>query len=93
MNRKNRKGIHEERRLSKEAIDSLEHFFQFNHPKYFSRNLRSMVVDWMESNSSGGPIYQEEVLAQLNSFFDVLDLIEDEGTFDSEDYKEDWGHL
>ena len=52
-----------------------------------------MVVDWMESNSSGGPIYQEEVLAQLNSFFDVLDLIEDEGTFDSEDYKEDWGHL
>jgi hypothetical protein len=90
--RKSKRGTDEEKKLSREAIDSLEHFFQFNHPKYFSRNLRSMVVDWMESNSSGGPIYQEEVLSQLNSFFIVLDLIEDEGTFNSEDYKENWGH-
>ena len=46
----------------------------------------------MESQSDGGPIYQEELLSQLTTFFPVLDLIEDEGKFDSEDYETNWGH-
>jgi hypothetical protein len=82
----------EEQKLSKEAIESIEHFFWCHPPKYFSRNLRSMIVDWMEGHSGGAPIYQEELLSQLTTFFPVLDLIEDEGKFDSEDYEINWGH-
>lgn len=82
----------EEQKLSKEAIERIEHFFWCHPPKYFSRNLRSMTVDWMERQRGGGPIYQEELLSQLTSLFPVLDLIEDEGKFDSEDYERNWGH-
>lgn len=51
-----------------------------------------MVVDWMAHNSGGEPFYEEELLSQVSQFFNVLDLIEDEGRFDSEDYKINWGH-
>lgn len=82
----------EEQKLSKEAIESIEHFFWCHPPKYFSRNLRSLIVDWMELNDTGVPSFQDELLSQLTSFFPVLDLIEDEGKFDSEDYDINWGH-
>ncbi len=92
MAKKKVKMSKEEQKLSKEAIAAIEHFFWCFPPKYFSRNLRSMVVDWMEGQSIGGPLYQEELLSQLTTFFPVLDLIEDEGKFDSEDYERNWGH-
>lgn len=81
-----------EQKLSKEAIEAIEHFFWCCPPKYFSRNLRSMSIGWMERQSAGGPLYQEELLSQLTSFFPVLDLIEDESKFESEDYEKNWGH-
>jgi hypothetical protein len=93
MARRMKRNISEEEKLSAVAIESLEHFFRFNHPKYFSRNLRSMVIDWIEWNSAAPPAYQQEVLSQLNNFLVVLDLIEDEGTFNTEEYKENWGHI
>lgn len=92
MAKKKVKESKDEQKLSKEAIESIEHFFWCHPPKYFSRNLRNMVVEWMESNTDGGPAYDEELLSQLSSFFHVLDLIEDEGKFDSEDYEINWGH-
>ena len=92
MARKKSKKSKDEQKLSKEAIERIEHFLWCFPPKYFSRNLRSMVVDWMENNTDGGPIYEEELLSQISSFFRVLDLIEDEGIFDSEDYEINWGH-
>lgn len=84
MAKKKSENAHDEPRLSKEAIAAFEHFFSCFPPKNFSRNLRSMVVDWMESNVDGGPLYDAELLSQLSLFFPVLDLIEDEGQFDQE---------
>lgn len=93
MAKKVSKKSHEhEPKLSKDAIENLEHFFRCHPPKYFNRNLRSLVVDWMECNNTGAPIFQDELLSQLNSLFPVLDHIEDEGIFDSEDYEINWGH-
>lgn len=92
MAKKKVKKSRDEQKLSKEAIERIEHFFWCIPPKYFSRNLRSMIVDWVESKCDGGPIYQEELLSQLTMFFPVLDVIEDEGKFDSEDYERNWGH-
>lgn len=84
MTKKKSKSVNDEPKLSKEAIAAMEHFFSCFPPKYFSRNLRRMVVDWMESNVAGGPDYDEELLSQLSLFFPVLDLIEDEGQFEQE---------
>lgn len=92
MAKKKIKKSKDEQKLSKEAIARIEHFFWCCPPKYFSRNLRIMTVDWMERQSGGEPLYQEELLSQLTTFFPVLDLIEDEGRFDSEDYERNWGH-
>lgn len=79
-------------KLSKEAIEKIEHFFWCCPPKYFSRNLRSLVVDWMERNDDGPTFFQQELFLQLILFFPILDLIEDEGKFTSEDYDTNWGH-
>lgn len=92
MAKKKVKGEKVERKLSKEAIDAIEHFFWCTPPKYFNRNLRGMLVDWLEYSSGMEASFQEELLSQLMIFFPVLDLIEDEGKFESEDYKRNWGH-
>jgi hypothetical protein len=69
MAKKKGKKSNEEQKLSKEAIERIEHFFWCIPPKYFSRNLRNMTVDWMESQRGGSPLYQEELLSQLTTFF------------------------
>lgn len=92
MAKKKGKKPNEEPKLSKEAIERMEHFFRCVPPKYFSRNLRSMLVDWLEYSSGMEASFQEELLSQLMMFFPVLDLLEDEGKFDSEDYKRNWRH-
>ncbi len=84
--KKSKTSKEENPKLSKEAIERMEHFFSCHPPKYFNRNLRSLIVDWMDLNNIGEADFQEELLAQLNSFFPVLDFIEDEGKFGSEDY-------
>jgi hypothetical protein len=92
MAKKTIKKSKDEQKLSKEAIEAIEHFFWCCPPKYFGRNLRSMLVDWLEYSSGMEASFREELLSQLMMFFPVLDLIEDEGKFDSEDYKINWGH-
>jgi hypothetical protein len=92
MARKKIKKSKDEQKLSKEAIEAIEHFFRCYPPKYFSRNLRCLIVDWMERNNDGITLFQEELFSQLTLFFRVLDLIEDEGKFDLQDYERNWGH-
>lgn len=74
-------------RLSKEVLENIDHFFTCFPPKHFSRNLRNMIVDLMEAHDGTEPMYLHELLMQLSMFFPVLDSIEDEGKYHSDDYE------
>ena len=76
-----------EPRLSKDVLENIDHFFSCFPPKHFSRNLRNMTVDLIEAHNGTEPQYLHELLMQLSMFFPVLDSIEDEGKYYSEDYE------
>jgi hypothetical protein len=73
--------------LSEEMQEGIDHFFSCFPPKHFSRNLRNMSIDLIELNNGLEPLYLQELFMQLSLFFPLLDLIEDEGNYHSEDYE------
>lgn len=65
--------------LSKELQSEFAHFLQCHPPKFFSRNLRNMVVELITHQKGFYPDYLNPLLMALEMFFDVLDKAEDEG--------------
>lgn len=66
--------------LSKEVQIELAAFLQHFPPKEFSRNLRQMVLEYMESQLGGVSSHTDRLLIALESFFNVLDIAEDKWT-------------
>ncbi len=73
--------------LSPELQSAFLHFLTNFPPKYFSRNLRDMFIDFIELNRGLYPHYLTELSFQLSMFYNVLDIAEDEGKYDSKDYE------
>lgn len=63
--------------LSKEVQVELAAFLQHFPPKEFSRNLRQMVLEYMESQLGGVSSHTDRLIIALESFFNVLDIVED----------------
>lgn len=64
--------------LSKELQCAFAHFLQCYPPKFFSRNLRNMVVELVTYQKGCYPDYLNPLLMAMEMFFDLLDKAEDE---------------
>jgi hypothetical protein len=63
--------------LNKEVQIELAAFLQHYPPKQFSRLLRQMALQFMETQLAGVADYTDKLLLALESFFNVLDVAED----------------
>jgi len=64
--------------LSPELQEAFAHFLECNPPKYFSRNLRNVLVEVVTNQKGDYPMYLNALLLSMEMFFEVLDTAEDE---------------
>lgn len=63
--------------LSKEVQIQFAAFLQHFPPKQFNRQVRQMTLQFLETQLAGVANYTDKLLIALESFFDVLDVAED----------------
>jgi hypothetical protein len=66
------------RALSPELQDAFAHFLDCHPPKFFSRNLRNVLVEVVANHQGNYPLYLNSFLLSMEMFFEVLDTAEDE---------------
>jgi hypothetical protein len=64
--------------LTKPLKEAFVQFLEYHPPSRINRNLRRMLVDYMMYDGSRESIYIYETLLDLDGFFSLLDVAEDE---------------
>lgn len=60
-------------------LEELRRFLETHDPANLSRNLRTMLLEYLATELKVGiPLYLDELLWQLQDLFDVLDLAQEE---------------
>ena len=72
--------------LSIKLQESFARFLDFVSPKHFSRSLRDATLEISENCEEGVPLYHGDLVRGLEMFFHVLDLAEDEGKYNNNEY-------
>lgn len=60
--------------LSEKMQDKMRYFLQDHSPERVSRNLRKVLIDYLRSQQAGLPLEWDEILNDLESLFDLLDV-------------------
>lgn len=60
-------------KLTKKLKNHFADFLEYHPPGRFSRNLRKMLLDYLQSNLIGIPHYYADLLFDLEGLFDLLD--------------------
>jgi hypothetical protein len=77
--------------LSKEVQVEFAVFLQQFPPKEFARNLRSLVIEFMQSQLDGSADFTAQMLPAMDGLFDVLNKAED--NWKKKDVMELWEYL
>lgn len=64
--------------MSIELLNELEAFVQVTNAARFSRDLRHMMIVFMQTDTAKEAFYTNDVLAGLESAFSLLDVIAEE---------------
>ncbi len=67
------------KKLSPTLKHQLRRFCETHYPDRVSRNLRRMLLDYLDNELQVGiPVYLEELIWQLNDLFELLDTAAEE---------------
>ncbi len=64
--------------LSKKLTDRMRYFMQDHSPERVAKNLRKVFIDYLRSQQAGLPVEWDEILNDLESLFELLDVAAEE---------------
>jgi hypothetical protein len=64
--------------ISQELLEQFERFYEYHPAKRFSRNLRSMLLEFLMYDGSAEAEYLRELMIDLDGLFSLLDAMEDD---------------
>ncbi len=64
--------------LSKELADKVRYFIQDTSPSRVCKNLRVLLFGYLRNQAEGLPVELEEILNDMESLFELLDVAAEE---------------
>lgn len=64
--------------VSQELLEAFERFYEYHPARRFSRNLRSMLLEFLMYDGSAEAEYLRELMIDLDGLFSLLDAMEEE---------------
>lgn len=63
--------------IDENLLEALNHFIEFHPPERMSRNLRKMLVEFLQYQGATEAVYLNDLLYDLEGLFHVLDVASD----------------
>ncbi len=64
--------------ISQELLEQFERFYEYHPARRFSRNLRSMLLEFLMYDGSAEAEYLRDLVIDLDGLFTLLDAMEEE---------------
>ena len=64
----------DENYLSERMQDKMRYFLQDHSPERIIKNLRKVFIDYLRSQQAGLPLEWDEILNDLESLFELMDV-------------------